>query len=108
MRDHLPDRPVALPVSAVYATGSRAVEVSWRPPAPTSAFAHARIFLVGPGPARTYLAVVDAGEHALIQIPDSIESGVGGCAVEVETYSSGSWGGGRLTGHGRSETFHLA
>lgn len=104
----LPEQPVSLPVSVVCAAGSRAIEVSWRSPARTSAFAHFRIFLSAPDGSRTYLAVVDAGDHAVIEVPDSVgDAYLDGCTVEVETYSSGSWGGGRLTGVGRSEPFQL-
>ncbi|MFC7755992.1 hypothetical protein [Tsukamurella soli] len=60
-------------------------------------FAHARVFLVVDG-IRSYLGVAD-GPTVTLSLPDGTP---GGYVVEVDAYSSGSWGGGHLSGRGRS------
>lgn len=76
------------------------LSVTWAAPAvDAAAFAHARIFLAGPDGEPDFLGVIAPGATLAADI------GPGTYTAIAESYSSGSWGGGRLSGYGRSPEF---
>lgn len=106
VRSHQPPEPISLQVSTQFDARSRSLTVTWHTPDDPSAFAHTRLFLAGRElPDRTYLTIVDAGDSSTMPVPPDVEPGT--YRVDVETYSNGSWGGGRLTGTGSSPHFAI-
>jgi hypothetical protein len=105
-RNSTDDRSPEVAVT-VRVTGPGTVVVGWTAPALRPAEREcARVLLHGPdGAAPRYLGLVDSGDPTEIDLPDQL--GPGECQVGVEVYSSGSWGGGRLTATGRSAHFRL-
>ena len=61
--------------------------------------AYARVFLAAAGCAPEFLGVIAPSATLTVDI------GPGTYTAIAESYSSGSWGGGRLSGIGRSDEF---
>ena len=76
------------------------LSVTWAAPtADAAAYAHARIFLAGPAGEPDLLGVIAPGATLTTDITPGTYTAI------AESYSSGSWGGGRLSGIGHSPEF---
>ncbi|MBD0021883.1 hypothetical protein GII33_20460 [Gordonia pseudamarae] len=82
------------------AVDSGVLSVTWAAPVDDAAtYAHARIFLTGVDGERDFLGVIAPGATL------TVDTVAGTYTATAESYSSGSWGGGRLSGLGRSAEF---
>ena len=74
--------------------------MTWAAPtADAGTYAHARIFVATTGGRPDFLGVIAPGATLTTGIAP------GAYIAIAESYSSGSWGGGRLSGYGRSPEF---
>ncbi|MDF0530567.1 hypothetical protein P0W64_08370 [Tsukamurella sp. 8F] len=94
--------PAVVHVDARLVLDGARIAVEWAAsrPGASAEFAHARVFLIAQDGRRTYLGVAD-GSPARFAVPASLPAGE--YRVELDAYSSGSWGGGHLSGRGLSE-----
>ncbi len=93
-----PAGTAALTVRTVVDSGR--LSVTWAAPvADAGEYAHARVFLAAAGYAPEFLGVIAPSATLTVDI------GPGTYTAIAESYSSGSWGGGRLSGIGRSDEF---
>lgn len=96
-----PAEPARLTVHV--SAGAGRLSVTWSAPtADAATYAHARIFLARPGGAPEFLGVIAPAATL------TVDAGPGTYTAIAESYSSGSWGGGRLSGVGRSAEFTIS